>query len=332
MPRKETIDLETEMQQRQKAGEYFADLTDSLSSSLDTFITKTNSLMEDGNANPAIFIALAVAAALETDHVAGMAKAMSRVLKTALLPLSDRKINEDLENRISLAHSLVQNLVSAVGSTTEKQAVEAAQKHHNRQLQDATLWLLASAMPTLTAFTQSLSSLQVSLKDCTYALLGESDEDIKRLFLASAERYEAEHTTQLESFLQEDLDPAEALRDLKSDYRQNPAVALYIKSSTDIPHIIHKLRDQHQTESVLLDLYEYRMKQTALQARITKQRKKKSADITPAIQVTIKGDVIGQKSETHVHGLTNTGTINDFSSSTFKIEESKGDHPKQIEE
>ena len=106
MPRKETIDLETEMQQRQKAGEYFADLTDSLSSSLDTFITKTNSLMEDGNANPAIFFALAVAAALETDHVAGMAKAMSRVLKTALLPLSDRKINEDLENRISQAHGL----------------------------------------------------------------------------------------------------------------------------------------------------------------------------------------------------------------------------------
>ena len=51
----ENIDLETEMQQRQKAGEYFADLTDSLSVSLDTFITKTNSLMEDGNANPAIF-------------------------------------------------------------------------------------------------------------------------------------------------------------------------------------------------------------------------------------------------------------------------------------
>ncbi len=50
-----------------------------------------------------------------------------------------------------------------------------------------TFWLLASAMPTLTAFTQSLSSLQVALKDCTYALLGESDTDIKRLFQASSE-------------------------------------------------------------------------------------------------------------------------------------------------
>ena len=201
MTRKETIDLETEMQQRQKAGEYFADLTDSLSASLDTFITKTNSLMEDGNANPAIFIALAVAAALETDHVAGMASAMSRVLKTALLPLSERKINKDLEKRLSQAHNLVQNLVSAVGSTTEKQAVEASRKHQNQQLRESTFWLLASAMPTLTAFTQSLSNLQVALKDCTYALLGESDADIKRLFQASSERYEAEHTAQLESFL-----------------------------------------------------------------------------------------------------------------------------------
>ena len=84
MPHKETIDLETEIQQRKAAAEYFADLTDSLSTSLDTFIGKTNTLMQDGNANPAIFIALAVAAALETDHVAGMASAMSRVLKTAL--------------------------------------------------------------------------------------------------------------------------------------------------------------------------------------------------------------------------------------------------------
>ena len=297
----ENIDLETEMQQRQKAGEYFADLTDSLSASLDTFITKTNSLMEDGNANPAIFIALAVAAALETDHVAGMASAMSRVLKTALLPLSDRKINKDLEKRLSQSHSLVQNLVSAVGSTTEKQAVEAARKHQNQQLRESTFWLLASAMPTLTAFTQSLSNLQVALKDCTYALLGESDADIKRLFQASSERYEAEHTAQLESFLQEDLDPAETLRDLKSDYRQNPAVALYIKSSTDIPHIIHKLREQQQTESVLLDLYEYRMKQKALQSRISKQRKKKAV--------------------INIEHLTNNGVINEISGSSVQIEQ-----------
>lgn len=298
--KRETIDLETEMLQRQKAGEYFADLTDSLSASLDTFINKTNSLMQDGNANPAIFIALAVAAALETDHVAGMASAMTRVLKTALLPLSDRKINKDLEKRLSQAHNLVQNLVSAVGSTTEKQAVEAAQKHQNQQLRESTLWLLASAMPTLTAFTQSLSNLQVALKDCTYALLGESDADIKRLFQVSADRYEAEHTAQLESFLQEDLDPAETLRDLKSDYRQNPAVALYIKSSTDIPHIIHKLREQQQTESVLLDLYEYRMKQKALQSRISKQRKKKAV--------------------INIEHLTNNGVINEISGSSVQIE------------
>jgi hypothetical protein len=307
----ENIDLETEMQQRQKAGEYFADLTDSLSASLDTFITKTNSLMEDGNANPAIFIALAVAAALETDHVAGMASAMSRVLKTALLPLSDRKINKDLEKRLSQSHSLVQNLVSAVGSTTEKQAVEAARKHQNQQLRESTFWLLASAMPTLTAFTQSLSNLQVALKDCTYALLGESDADIKRLFQASSERYEAEHTAQLESFLQEDLDPAETLRDLKSDYRQNPAVALYIKSSTDIPHIIHKLREQQQTESVLLDLYEYRMKQKALQSRISKQRKKKAV--------------------INIEHLTNNGVINEISGSSVQIEGGSASNP-QIEQ
>ena len=309
--KRETIDLETEMQQRQKAGEYFADLTDSLSASLDTFITKTNSLMEDGNANPAIFIALAVAAALETDHVAGMASAMSRVLKTALLPLSDRKINKDLEKRLSQSHSLVQNLVSAVGSTTEKQAVEAARKHQNQQLRESTFWLLASAMPTLTAFTQSLSNLQVALKDCTYALLGESDADIKRLFQASSERYEAEHTAQLESFLQEDLDPAETLRDLKSDYRQNPAVALYIKSSTDIPHIIHKLREQQQTESVLLDLYEYRMKQKALQSRISKQRKKKAV--------------------INIEHLTNNGVINEISGSSVQIEGGSASNP-QIEQ
>lgn len=309
--KRETIDLETEMQQRQKAGEYFADLTDSLSSSLDTFITKTNSLMEDGNANPAIFIALAVAAALETDHVAGMASAMSRVLKTALLPLSERKINKDLEKRLSQAHNLVQNLVSAVGSTTEKQAVEAARKHQNQQLRESTFWLLASAMPTLTAFTQSLSNLQVALKDCTYALLGESDADIKRLFQASSERYEAEHTAQLESFLQEDLDPAETLRDLKSDYRQNPAVALYIKSSTDIPHIIHKLREQQQTESVLLDLYEYRMKQKALQSRISKQRKKKAV--------------------INIEHLTNNGVINEISGSSVQIEGGSASNP-QIEQ
>lgn len=311
MPRKETIDLETEMLQRQKAGEYFADLTDSLSASLDTFINKTNSLMQDGNANPAIFIALAVAAALETDHVAGMASAMTRVLKTALLPLSDRKINKDLEKRLSQSHSLVQNLVSAVGSTTEKQAVEAAQKHQNQQLRESTLWLLASAMPTLTAFTQSLSNLQVALKDCTYALLGESDADIKRLFQVSADRYEAEHTAQLESFLQEDLDPAETLRDLKSDYRQNPAVALYIKSSTDIPHIIHKLREQQQTESVLLDLYEYRMKQKALQSRISKQRKKKAV--------------------INIEHLTNNGVINEISGSSVQIEGGSASNP-QIEQ
>lgn len=311
MPRKETIDLETEMQQRQKAGEYFADLTDSLSASLDTFISKTNSLMQDGNANPAIFIALAVAAALETDHVAGMASAMTRVLQTALLPLSDRKINKDLEKRLSQSHSLVQNLVSAVGSTTEKQAVEAAQKHQNQQLRESTLWLLASAMPTLTAFTQSLSNLQVALKDCTYALLGESDADIKRLFQVSADRYEAEHTAQLESFLQEDLDPAETLRDLKSDYRQNPAVALYIKSSTDIPHIIHKLREQQQTESVLLDLYEYRMKQKALQSRISKQRKKKAV--------------------INIEHLTNNGVINEISGSSVQIEGGSASKP-QIEQ
>lgn len=307
----ENIDLETEMQQRQKAGEYFADLTDSLSASLDTFITKTNSLMEDGNANPAIFIALAVAAALETDHVAGMASAMSRVLKTALLPLSERKINKDLEKRLSQAHNLVQNLVSAVGSTTEKQAVEAARKHQNQQLRESTFWLLASAMPTLTAFTQSLSNLQVALKDCTYALLGESDADIKRLFQASSERYEAEHTAQLESFLQEDLDPAETLRDLKSDYRQNPAVALYIKSSTDIPHIIHKLREQQQTESVLLDLYEYRMKQKALQSRISKQRKKKAV--------------------INIENFTNNGVINEISGSSVQIEGGSASNP-QIEQ
>ena len=307
----ENIDLETEMQQRQKAGEYFADLTDSLSASLDTFITKTNSLMEDGNANPAIFIALAVAAALETDYVAGMASAMSRVLKTALLPLSERKINKDLEKRLSQAHNLVQNLVSAVGSTTEKQAVEAARKHQNQQLRESTFWLLASAMPTLTAFTQSLSNLQVALKDCTYALLGESDADIKRLFQASSERYEAEHTAQLESFLQEDLDPAETLRDLKSDYRQNPAVALYIKSSTDIPHIIHKLREQQQTESVLLDLYEYRMKQKALQSRISKQRKKKAV--------------------INIEHLTNNGVINEISGSSVQIEGGSASNP-QIEQ
>ena len=307
----ENIDLETEMQQRQKAGEYFADLTDSLSASLDTFITKTNSLMEDGNANPAIFIALAVAAALETDHVAGMASAMSRVLKTALLPLSERKINKDLEKRLSQAHNLVQNLVSAVGSKTEKQAVEASRKHQNQQLRESTFWLLASAMPTLTAFTQSLSNLQVALKDCTYALLGESDADIKRLFQASSERYEAEHTAQLESFLQEDLDPAETLRDLKSDYRQNPAVALYIKSSTDIPHIIHKLREQQQTESVLLDLYEYRMKQKALQSRISKQRKKKAV--------------------INIEHLTNNGVINEISGSSVQIEGGSASNP-QIEQ
>ena len=311
MPRKETIDLETEMLQRQKAGEYFADLTDSLSASLDTFINKTNSLMQDGNANPAIFIALAVAAALETDHVAGMASAMTRVLQTALLPLSDRKINKDLEKRLSQSHSLVQNLVSAVGSTTEKQAVEAAQKHQNQQLRESTLWLLASAMPTLTAFTQSLSNLQVALKDCTYALLGESDADIKRLFQVSADRYEAEHTARLESFLQEDLDPAETLRDLKSDYRQNPAVALYIKSSTDIPHIIHKLREQQQTESVLLDLYEYRMKQKALQSRISKQRKKKAV--------------------INIEHLTNNGVINEISGSSVQIEGGSASKP-QIEQ
>ena len=307
----ENIDLETEMQQRQKAGEYFADLTDSLSASLDTFINKTNSLMQDGNANPAIFIALAVAAALETDHVAGMASAMSRVLKTALLPLSERKINKDLEKRLSQAHNLVQNLVSAVGSTTEKQAVEASRKHQNQQLRESTCWLLASAMPTLTAFTQSLSNLQVALKDCTYALLGESDADIKRLFQASSERYEAEHTAQLESFLQEDLDPAETLRDLKSDYRQNPAVALYIKSSTDIPHIIHKLREQQQTESVLLDLYEYRMKQKALQSRISKQRKKKAV--------------------INIEHLTNNGVINEISGSSVQIEGGSASKP-QIEQ
>ena len=309
--KRETIDLETEMLQRQKAGEYFADLTDSLSASLDTFINKTNSLMQDGNANPAIFIALAVAAALETDHVAGMASAMSRVLKTALLPLSERKINKDLEKRLSQAHNLVQNLVSAVGSTTEKQAVEASRKHQNQQLRESTFWLLASAMPTLTAFTQSLSNLQVALKDCTYALLGESDADIKRLFQASSERYEAEHTAQLESFLQEDLDPAETLRDLKSDYRQNPAVALYIKSSTDIPHIIHKLREQQQTESVLLDLYEYRMKQKALQSRISKQRKKKAV--------------------INIEHLTNNGVINEISGSSVQIEGGSASNP-QIEQ
>ena len=309
--KRETIDLETEMLQRQKAGEYFADLTDSLSASLDTFINKTNSLMQDGNANPAIFIALAVAAALETDHVAGMASAMSRVLKTALLPLSERKINKDLEKRLSQAHNLVQNLVSAVGSTTEKQAVEASRKHQNQQLRESTFWLLASAMPTLTAFTQSLSNLQVALKDCTYALLGESDADIKRLFQASSERYEAEHTAQLESFLQEDLDPAETLRYLKSDYRQNPAVALYIKSSTDIPHIIHKLREQQQTESVLLDLYEYRMKQKALQSRISKQRKKKAV--------------------INIEHLTNNGVINEISGSSVQIEGGSASNP-QIEQ
>ena len=311
MPHKETIDLETEIQQRKAAAEYFADLTDSLSTSLDTFIGKTNTLMQDGNANPAIFIALAVAAALETDHVAGMASAMSRVLKTALLPLSDRKINKDLETRLTQAHSLVQNLVTAVGSTTERQAVEAAQKHQNQQLQQSTIWLLATAMPTLTAFNQSLSNLQLALKDCTYALLSESDADIKHLFAVSAERYEAEHAAQLQSFLQEDLDPAEALRDLKSDYRQNPAVALYIKSSSDIPHIIHKLRDQQQTESVLLDLYEYRMKQKALQSRISKQRKKKSV--------------------INIENFTNNGVINEISGSSVQIEGGSASNP-QIEQ
>ena len=332
MPRKERIDLETEMKQRQTAAEYFADLTDSLSSSLDTFITKTNALMQDGNANPAIFIALATAAALETDHVASMATAMGRVLKSALLPLSDRKINEDLEKRITDTHSLVQNLVTAVGSTTEKQALEAAEKHQDTQLRHSTVFLLACATPTLMAFKQSLSTLQLALKDCTYALLAQTDEDIKRLFKQSSDRYDNEHTGELESFLKEITDPAEALRDLKSDYRSNTAVSLFIKHPTDVPQVIKKLREQHQTETVLQELYEYRMKQAALQDLIAQQKKKKPQAQAPTVQVTIQGDVVGQKTENHVHGLTNEGVINDFSSSTFQLEAPKRSRKKQIKE
>ena len=98
---KQYIDTESLMQQRKVAAEYFVDLTTELLHTLEHFCIKVNQLTQDGNQNPAVIVTLATAAALETDTTARFATTMVNILKGSLLPLSNSKIEPQLDSKIT---------------------------------------------------------------------------------------------------------------------------------------------------------------------------------------------------------------------------------------
>jgi len=108
----ERLDIETEVKQRQVAADYFIDLTDALTKTLQDFCEKSDLLIHDGNSNPAILITFATAAALETDHAANIAGTMAAILKDSLLPITGRTLNENLQPSITKTSALLQTLRS----------------------------------------------------------------------------------------------------------------------------------------------------------------------------------------------------------------------------
>jgi len=261
----ERLDIETEVKQRQVAADYFIDLTDALTKTLQDFCEKSDLLIHDGNSNPAILITFATAAALETDHAANIAGTMAAILKDSLLPITGRTLNENLKPSITKTSALLQTLVSSYSNIPEAKAIKAAQAHKNANLQEATIWHLTKAVTLFSAFAESLNSIQMSLKDYNYAQLSQTDKEIKHIFDILLSRYAAEHEKELHAYNTEIASASDAIHDLKSDYRTNPAVAQYIKTTSDLPKIIRNLREAHQTESIFPDFLAFVTKYEALQ-------------------------------------------------------------------
>ena len=269
---KQHIDTEALMQQRKVAAEYFVDLTTELLHTLEHFCVKVNQLTQDGNQNPAVIVAIATAAALETDTTARFATTMVNILKGSLLPLTNRKVDSKLDSKITKSRETVRSLIEAYSNIQDKKIATAAAKHQDVQLQESTNWLLVNAVKTFTAFNASLTNLQSALKDCTYALICQDDKTIKTLFEQACKHYTEDHKQDLDAFLEDVTSAVEATKDLKNDYRQNAAVGLYIKNPNDPVRVIKRLRDNHTTESEALDLLEFQMKFAALQ-RLAKEQK-----------------------------------------------------------
>lgn len=298
----ERVDIETEVKQRQVAADYFIDLTDALTKTLQDFCEKSDLLIHDGNSNPAILITFATAAALETDHAAKIAGTMAAILKDSLLPITGRTLNENLQPSITKTSALLQTLVSSYFNIPEAKAIKAAQAHKNANLQEATIWHLTKAVTLFSAFAESLNNIQISLKDYNYAQLSQTDKEIKHIFDILLSRYAAEHEKELHAYTTEITSASDAIHDLKSDYRTNPAVAQYIKTTSDLPKIIRNLRETHQTESILPDFLAFVTKHELLQDLAKKQ--KKAAKPQPPIQATVN---------LNIDHFINNGTFTDNS-------------------
>lgn len=295
---KQHIDTEALMQQRKVAAEYFVDLTKELLHTLEHFCVKVNQLTQDGNQNPAVIVALATAAALETDTTARFSSTMVNILKGSLLPLTNRNINLQLDAKITESREMVRSLIEAYSNIPEKKIKEVASAHTDATLQESTTWNLVNAVKAFTAFNASLTNLQSSLKDCTYALISQDDKTIKSLFETVSTRFNKEHQEDLDAFLHDVTSAPEAVKDLKSDYRSNAAVSHFIKNPDQPVRVIKRLRDEHFIEDTLLDLFEYKMKYDALQAIIKNQKKsEKHSQSAPTINYQIGV-------------LNNNGTIN----------------------
>lgn len=307
----ERVDIETEVKQRQVAADYFIDLTDALADTLQDFCEKSDILIHDGNSNPAILITFATAAALETDHAAKVASTMATILRDSLLPITDHTLNENLLPSISRSSALLQTLVSSYANIPETKAVKAAEAHKNLTLQEATLWHLTKAVALFSAFAESLTTIQMALKDYNYAQLSQTDKEIKRIFDSLIDRYASEHQKDIQNYISDVTSAVDAIHDLKSDYRTNPAVAQYIKSSSDLPKIIRNLRETHQTESILPDFLAFVTKYETLQNLAKKQ--KKAAKSQPPIQATVN---------LNIDHFINNGTFTD-NSVTLPPKESK---------
>lgn len=285
---KQYIDTEALMQQRRVAAEYFVDLTTELLHTLEHFCVKVNQLTQDGNQNPAVIVALATAAALETDTTARFATTMVNILKGSLLPLSNSKIEPQLDSKITETRVLVRSLIEAYSNIPEKKIKEVAAAHADATLQESTTWTLVNAVKTFTAFNASLTNLQSALKDCTYALVSQDDKTINSLFQTARARFNEEHQEDLNAFLHDVTSATEAVKDLKSDYRSNTAVIHFIKNPDQPVRVIKRLRDEHFTEATLLDIFEYKMKYDALQAIIKNQKKsEKHSQSAPTINYQI---------------------------------------------
>lgn len=221
--------------------------------------------------------------------------------------ISDRNLNENLLPSITKTGSLLQTLVSSYSNIPDPKAVKAAQAHKNVHLQEATLWHLTKAVALFSAFTESLTTIQMALKDYNYAQLSQTDKEIKRIFGCLLDRYASEHEKELQTYISDVTSPSDAIHDLKSDYRTNPAVAQYIKSSSDLPKIIRNLRETHQTESILPDFLAFVTKYEALQELAKKQ--KKAAKSQPPIQATVN---------LNIDHFINNGTFTDNSNTMIQ--------------